>query len=132
LKNWIATQRTQRETTSDQVISYYWKKFEFGLNDGGTISFSGLYDPADSTGQGVLRATNLNKSDITNIRLYVDQSSYYEPCQSTGYFGPGALSTGYETVKSWVNVTSFNVKADKSGLMTSDFQMKVSGVMVIV
>ena len=28
MKNWIATQRTQRETTSDQVISYYWKKFE--------------------------------------------------------------------------------------------------------
>ena len=110
----------------------YWKKFEFGLNDGGTISFSGLYDPADSTGQGVLRATNLNKSDISNVRLYVDQTSYYEPCQTTGYFGPGALSTGYETVKSWVNVTSFNVKADKSGLMTSDFQLKVSGVMVLV
>ena len=28
LKNWIATQRMQRETTTDQVQSYYWKKFE--------------------------------------------------------------------------------------------------------
>lgn len=109
-----------------------WKTFEFGMNDGGTISFSGLFDPADVTGQNTLRAYNLTKADITNIRLYVDNTSYYEPCQSTGYFAPGALSTGYDSILSRVNVTSFNVKADKSGLMTTDFSCKISGLMVLV
>ena len=120
------------DTIESTEFGEYWKKFEFGLNDGGNITFSGNYDPADSTGQIALQSANLNKSDITNMRLYVDQTSYYEPCQTTGYFGPGALSTGYETMKSWVNVTSYNVKADKSGLVTSDFTCKVSGVMVLV
>jgi hypothetical protein len=120
------------DTIESTEFGEYWKKFEFGLNDGGNVTFSGFYDPADSTGQIALQAANLNKSDITNIRLYVDQTSYYEPCQTTRYFGPGAMSTGYETMKSWVNVTSYNVKADKGGLMSSDFTCKVSGVMVLV
>ena len=109
-----------------------WKTYEFGLNDGGTVSFTGFYDPADVTGQNALRAANLTKADITNLRLYVDNTSYYEPCQTTSYFGPGALSTGYDTILSRVNVTSYNVKADKSGLMTTDFSCKISGVMVLV
>lgn len=109
-----------------------WKTYEFGLNDGGTITFSGLFDPDNASGQNLLRAYNLSKDDITNIRLYVDNTSYYEPCRTTGYFGPGALSTGYSTVLSNVNVTSYNVKADKSGLMSCDFTCKVSGVMVLV
>jgi hypothetical protein len=120
------------DTIESTEFGEYWKKFEFGLNDGGNVTFSGNYDPADTTGQMTLQAANLNKSDIANMRLYVDQTSYYEPCQTTGYFGPGALSTGYETMKSWVNVSSYNVKADKSGLVTSDFTCKVSGVMVLV
>jgi hypothetical protein len=119
----------QLETTS---FGDYWKKYEFGINDGGNISFGGLADPADVTGQVILQAANLNKSDITNMRLYVDSTSYYEPCQTTGYFAPGAFSTGYETIKSHVNITSYSVKSDKSGLVSIDFQAKVSGVMVLV
>ena len=122
--------------TADQMEStefgVKWKTYKFGMNDGGTISFSGLCDPADVTGQNVLRACNLNKSDITNMRLYIDNTSYYEPCQTTSYFGPGALSTGYDTIKSCVNVTSYNIKADKSSLVSVDFSCKVSGVMVLV
>jgi len=122
--------------SSDQMESsefgVKWKTFKFGMNDGGTVSMSGLFDPADVTGQSALRAANLTKSDISNLRLYVDNTSYYEPCQSTGYFGPGALSTGYDTIKSWVNVTSYNVKADKSGLLSTDFSCKISGLMVLV
>jgi hypothetical protein len=109
-----------------------WKTYEFGLNDGGTVSFSGLFNPDDVTGQNTLRAKNLDKSDITDMRLYVDATSYFEPCRTTQYFGPGALSTGYATVLSHVNVTSYNVKADKSGLMNVDFSCKVSGLFVLV
>lgn len=122
--------------TSDQLetteFGDSWKTYEFGLNDGGTISFSGLFNPDDVTGQNALRAANLAKTDLSTLRLYVDNTSYYEPCRTTGYFGPGALSTGYSTVLSHANVTSYNVKSDKSGLMTIDFSCKVSGLMVLV
>ena len=108
-----------------------WKKFEFGMKDGGQITFSGLYDPADVTGQEILQAANVDNSDIYNLRLYIDNTSYFEPCGSTGWFTP-TDSTGNDTVKSWVNITSFNIKADKSGLMAIDFSAKVSGLMVLV
>lgn len=108
-----------------------WKKFEFGMKDGGQVTFSGLYDPADVTGQEALQVANVENSDISNLRLYVDNTSYYAPCATTGYFSPND-TTGNATVKSWVNITSFNIKADKSGLMAIDFTAKVSGLMVLV
>jgi len=109
-----------------------WKIFEFGMKDGGTISFDGLLDPADTTGQIALQIANLSNTDLTSLRLYVDSTSYYEPCQSSGYFGPGDLSTGYDTVASYVNITSFDISMDKAGLATISFSGKVSGLMVLV
>lgn len=121
--------------TTDQLESTSfgdeWKKYEFGLKDGGTISFSGLYDPADVTGQGALIEDNVEASDITTIRLYVDNTSYYEPCQTTFYLSP-TTTTGASTQLSNVNITSLDISSDKSGLMNISFQAKVSGVMVLV
>ena len=122
----------QSDSLETTELGQAWKTFQFGLNDGGNLSFSGLFDPADVTGQNALRAANLTKLNITTLRLYVDNTSYFEPCRTTGYFGPGALSTGYDTFLSYVNVTSYNVKADKSGLLMTDFQAKISGCMVLV
>ena len=108
-----------------------WKTFMFGLRDGGDLSFDGFYDPADSTGQEILRVANLNQTNITTLRLYVDNTSYFEPCQTTGYFSP-TLTSGQATQKSWINVSSYDVKADKSGMMQTSFKAKVSGCMVLV
>lgn len=108
-----------------------WKTYEFGMKDGGTIAFNGFFDPADTTGQNALRLANLNNTDITNLRLYVDNTSYFEPCQTTGYFSP-AVTSGSDTKPSSVNIVSLDVSADKSGLMTATFNAKVSGVMVLV
>ena len=118
----------QADTT---VFNQNWKSFKFGAKDGGTVSFNGLLDPADTTGQDVLRAAQLNNTNITNLRLYVDDTSYYEPCQTTGYFTPSDTS-GNDTILSYLNVTSFDVGADKGGMITASFQCKVSGVMVLV
>lgn len=122
--------------TSDQMdasdFGDNWKTFEFGMKDGGTISFDGLLDPADTTGQLALQIANLSNTDLTSMRLYLDNTSYYEACQSTGYFGPGALSTGYDTIYSYVNITSFDVSMDKGGLATISFTGKVSGSMVLI
>lgn len=122
--------------TADQMESSEfgdnWKKYEFGMKDGGQISFDGLLDPSDTTGQQALQKANLDNTDLTSLRLYMDLTSYYEPCQSTGYFAPGSLSTGQDTLLSVVNITSYDIGLDKSGLGTISFTAKVSGVMVLV
>ena len=121
--------------TADQMdasaMGDNWKSFEFGMKDGGTISFSGLADPDDVTGQEVLQLANIANTDLTTLRLYVDNTSYYVPCQTTGYFSP-TNTTGIDTKLSWVNVTSFSINADKADLVKIDFTAKVSGVMVLV
>ena len=121
--------------TADQMDSSAmgdnWKTFEFGMKDGGTISFSGIADPADTTGQETLQLANLANTDLTTLRLYIDDTSYYVQCQTTGYFSP-TNTTGIDTVLSHVNVTSYDITADKADLVKVSFTAKVSGCMVLV
>jgi len=109
-----------------------WKTYEFGMKDGGQISFNGFLDPADVTGQTALQRANIENTDLTSLRLYVDSTSYYEPCQTTYYFAPNSLSTGNDTILSNVNITSYDISMDKAGLATISFTAKVSGVMVLI
>ena len=109
-----------------------WKTYAFGMKDGGTISFSGLSDPDDTTGQEALKLANVENTDLTDIRFYVDDTSYYHPNSTTGYFSP-ASTTGNDTPAScYCNVDSYSESADKSGMLMIDFTATVSGVMVLV
>lgn len=118
----------QMETTA---FGDSWKTFMTGMKDGGDLSFDGFFDPDDTTGQDVLRAANLNNTNVTNLRVYIDNTSYFEPCQTTGYFSP-TLTSNQATQKSWLNIISWDVKGDKSGVAQTSFKAKVSGVMVLV
>ena len=109
-----------------------WKSFEYGMKDGGTVSFNGHYQPTDVTGQQMLMLANLYNSALTDLRLYIDNTSYFVPSQSTSYFAPGAYSTGMPGRVSSVTITTFNIGLDKSGLGTISFTGKVSGLMVKV
>ena len=62
------------------------KKKYFSVGDAGSITFSGLHDPADATGQLLLDSACLNSSLlISNIlKLYVDSTSYWT--NTTGHF----------------------------------------------
>jgi hypothetical protein len=95
------------------------KQFMTGLLDYGTLSFSGLYDPADSTGQAILQSANINNSKMNNIRLYVDNTSYWV-ANLTAVSAAGAL------------VQSFSIGADKSQLHTIDFSLKLTGPWLLV
>ena len=122
--------------TADQMESsafgQNWKTYEFGMKDGGQITFNGFLDPADTTGQQALQKANIDNIDLTSMRLYIDNTSYYEPCQTTGYFAPGSLSTAQDTIASHVNITSYDISMDKAGLATISFTGKVSGLMVLI
>ncbi len=74
---------------------------------------------------------NIANTDLTNIRFYIDDTSYYEPCRTTGYFSP-TNSTGIDTILSWVNIIGYSIRADKADLVKVDFTAKVSGVMVLI
>ena len=109
-----------------------WKSFQYGMKDGGTVSFNGHYSPTDVTGQQMLMLANLYNSALTDLRCWIDNTSYFVPSQSTSYFAPGAYSTGMPGKVSTATITSFNIGLDKSGLGTISFTAKVSGLMVKV
>lgn len=90
-----------------------WKTFKVGLKDGGDISFNGFYDKLDVSGQNALRTANENNTQVTNVRFYVDNTSYYSPTTTN------PLSYCY--------VTAYDVGADKAGLLTTSFTLKLSG-----
>ena len=121
--------------TADQIdtsaMGDNWKTFEFGMKDGGTITFSGLYDAADTTGREALELANIANTDITDLYLYIDDTSYFAPCQTTGYHSP-TNTTGNDTIVSWVNITDYSITADKADVVKIDFTAKVSGMMVLI
>lgn len=95
-----------------------WKRYELGLKDGGDISFSGLYDKADTTGQDVLRTANENGTNLTTIRFYVDNTSYWTPTTTL------PLSSCL--------VTAWSIGAEKGSLVTADFTVKIDGKLELI
>ena len=95
------------------------KQFITGLLDYGGITFGGLYDPGDTTGQQILVSANINNSKIANVRLYVDASSYWTP-NVTVLSAAGMI------------MQSISVGQDKSGLATIEFSGKCTGPWVLV
>ena len=95
------------------------KQYLTGLIDYGTVTFGGLYDPADTTGQNVLVSAMLLNIKVTNIRLYVDNTSYWTP-NVTVVSAAGML------------VQSVPIGMDKGGLGTIEFSGKCTGPWVLV
>lgn len=102
-----------------------------GIREGGNVGFTGLRDPADSTGQEILKRMWLAETDITSIQLFLDNTSYYEFCQTAGYWDP-TNTTAMGTVASWGNVSAFDENQDKSDMMKISFTLKVSGYLVLI
>jgi len=95
------------------------KLYEFGMGDYGTLSFSGWYDPSDSTGQSILRSAAVNVSKLTNLYLYIDNTSFW--AAKTSSVTGAILMT---KVDAWTT--------DKDGLARIDFEAKVSGEMTLI
>lgn len=96
-----------------------YKKYVMGLLDGGTVSFSGLFDPADTNGQAVLRTANADSTLLTSVKFWINTVSYYTPSY-TSVIGSG------------VYITSWEIGSEKAGLMTASFSAKVTGALALV
>jgi len=68
-----------------------------------TGSLDGFYDPADSTGQKALQDAALAATKLTDIRFYINSTSYWTP-DVTGESAAGAY------------ISSVNVSHDKAGV----------------
>lgn len=110
---WSLSGMAQDQLEETQFGDTY-KKYKMGLLDGGTISFSGLFDPSDTTGQDVLRTANENGTLLTSIKFWLNSQSYYTPSY-TAITGSG------------VYITAWEIAADRSALMTASFSCKVTG-----
>lgn len=120
-----------RQEIDDTEFGDQATRYEFGIIDGGTISFAGNAKPGDTTGQDALVEAFDANTDLTTLRFYIDATSFYMPCQTTGYLHPGK-TTGASTAISHVNITSRPVSVDKGGLLQTSFTGRVSGQMVLV
>ena len=78
--NWSIDGQSRQEIESTAFGDEY-ATYELGVIESGTISFSGNYDPDDTTGQEAIIAAWDAASELTTIRLYIDNTSYFEPCQ---------------------------------------------------
>lgn len=94
-------------------------KYQFGRLNGGTLSFSGNYDPVDATGQTLLDSAVKNASYFTggDLKLYIDNTSYF-------------------TVDTGGNILMTKARAitmDKNGLGQISFEGQTSdGAMVLI
>ena len=107
-----------------------WEQYLLGIIRGGTVSFSGLYKLDDVSGQDMLRKAFYYKSDITTLKFYVDDASYFEPnVLSTA--AQGGLPANTPTA--CINITSEpTVTFDKSGLGQISFTGRVKGALRFV
>ena len=100
-----------------------------GLRTGGTVTFTGSYKKDDTTGQDKIRDAYWLKSDLTTLRFYVDDTSYYTPNSTTA--AGGGLPA--ETMVSHIKIlTEPNISVDKAGLATIEFEGKIEGAMRLI
>ena len=97
-----------------------------GIRTGGTVTFSGNYRVDDTTGQDMIRAAYWASSDLTTLKFYVDDASYYATNSTTG--AGGGLPA--ETMVSHIKIlTEPSISVDKAGLATIEFAGKIEGAM---
>jgi len=84
-----------------------------------TGSIEGFYDPADSTGQKALQDAALAATKLTDIRFYIDSTSYWTP-DVTGESDAGAY------------ISSVSVGHDKAGVASVTMAVIGYGKIVLV
>ena len=97
-----------------------------GLRTGGTVAFNGSLKMDDTQGQDMIRDAYWLKSDLTTLRFWFGDTTYYTPNSTTS--AGGGLPA--ETMVSHIKIlTEPNISVDKNGLATIDFTGKIEGAM---
>ena len=106
------------DVIEDSEFGDTFKTYLVGMREAGTIAFDGFYDPADSSdGQIQLRTYWGAGTLISSLRLYINANSYWN------------VSTG---ATDGIFITSWEIGADKTTIMSVSFTGKISGAMKLV
>lgn len=97
-----------------------------GIRTGGTVRFSGKYKKDDTQGQDLLMLAYWSKSDLTDIRCYVDNTSYYTPNSTTA--AGGGLPAGIEVSHIKI-LTEPTITSTVGELMSIEFEGRIIGAM---
>lgn len=100
------------------VFGSVWGKKIPGMQDW-TATLDGFYDPSDTVGQKVLQDAALAATKLTDIRFYIDSTSYWTP-DVTGETGAGAY------------ITDVKVTHDKAGVAALSMSVVGYGKIAIV
>lgn len=113
--NW-AWAGMSKEELDDSEFGDEYKTYKFGMKDAGTVAFNGYAD-VDDTAQNSIRTAFANDTELTDLRFYADNTSYWRPATSPS---------------SNIVITSYEINADKSGLVQISFTGRISGFMDLV
>lgn len=97
-----------------------WGKSDVGMMKW-SGSFSGYFDPADSTGQAVIEAARDSGDLLDDIRFYVQYST--TSGDEVIYFHPDTVTDS----NAGARITTMDVKTDKSGVATLNVSFTGSG-----
>ena len=100
-----------------------------GIRTGGEVTFSGNYKRDDTQGQDLIKTAFWAKSDLTDVRLWVDDSSYYIPNSTTAAGGGLPAGTPVSHLKVMTEPT---VNADKNDLVKTDITLRLIGAMRLI
>ena len=100
-----------------------------GLRTGGSVTFSGNYKKDDTRGQDMIKTAFWNKSDLTDIRFYVDDTSYYTPNSTTAAGGGLPAETDISHIKIFTEPT---ITVNMGDLAKTDFTGKIEGAMRLI
>jgi len=100
-----------------------------GLRTGGTVTFSGNYKKDDTQGQDAIKLAYWSKSDLTDIRFYVDDSSYYTPNSTTASGGGLPANVDISHIKIYTEPT---ITVDMGDLAKTEFTGKIEGAMRLI
>ena len=100
-----------------------------GLRTGGEVAFSGNYKKDDTQGQDMIKLAYWNKSDLTDIRFYVDDTSYYTPNSTTAAGGGLPANTDVSHIKIFTEPTITMAMGD---LAKTEFTGKIIGAMRLI
>jgi len=93
-----------------------WKKSDVGMR-GWSLSVEGHYDPSDGDGQGAIETAWANGSLINDIKLYVDNTSYWVPDVTTDSDAGGRV-TAYAVSQAHDTVAGISFTLSGSGPIT--------------
>lgn len=112
ITEWSMTGFTQEVTAEATPFASTVKKYiALNLGDPGKISFSGNYDPADSNGQQALATQCKAGTELTNLYLYTNTSTFWR------------VGTGGAIIVTKCDA----VQLPRSGMGTISFEAQVSG-----